>query len=41
MMHEHIREEERMYRIHGYNITIDNSDALRQLDNVESDVISA
>ena len=39
---EHIREgEERLYRIHGYNITIDNSDALRQLNSVESNVISA
>lgn len=39
---EEIRQgEERLHRIHGYNITIDNSDALRTLDHVESQVIEA
>lgn len=35
------QEEQRLYRQHGYNITIDNSDAYRMLDNVESKVIDA
>ena len=34
-------EEDRLRRIHGYNVFIDNSDALRMLDNVESDLIEA
>ena len=35
------QEEERLRRIHGYNIFIDNSDANRALDNVEYEVLKA
>ena len=39
---EEIRQgEERLYHQHGYHITIDNSDAYRLLDGVESRVIDA
>ena len=35
------REEARLRSIHGYNIIVDNSDAMRMLNNVESQVINA
>ncbi len=34
-------EQSRLYRIHGYGITIDNSDALQALKNIQSDVYNA
>lgn len=41
MRSEISREEDRLRRIHGYNVIIDNSSALSMLRNVESKVIEA
>ena len=41
MYREMDREEQRLRRIHGYNVIIDNSDAMSMLNNIESKVINA